>query len=378
MKGDLNKDNKIDLVDVNYLLRYISNDSNYPIENIENADINLDGKITLADVNYLLKYISNDPNYPIKESLYDDLEHDINVPWAGDAKSKDWWKKQRGIGFSVGGGSFIDEYKTDESDGRLLNALYRALELGFTVLRTWGFSEFEIKMLEMIRANNMPFFVQIGIYNTRANQDNELNYNAMKDILKFKDIVCGVSVGNEMLASWMPGRMEVETVLKHIKYMHQFNIPVTYNLAEGTAQAYNLDELFKEVDYINIHDYGGWHLSSGKTVEDHINTIINSQRIFYDLVPDEYKYKPIIFGEIGRQVNNKTYATIENLEKFFIRVNELVYNENLLDGMIYFNFTDESWKGNDDNWGLHYEGDKFSIGQEKFDIESAMRQFNNN
>lgn len=44
-KGDLNKDNKIDLVDVNYLLRYIARDPNYPIENLENGDVNLDGEI---------------------------------------------------------------------------------------------------------------------------------------------------------------------------------------------------------------------------------------------------------------------------------------------------------------------------------------------
>ena len=56
------------LVDVNYLLKYIANDSNYTLS-LEEGDYNNDGKIDLADVNYLLKHIANDPNYPLESKF---------------------------------------------------------------------------------------------------------------------------------------------------------------------------------------------------------------------------------------------------------------------------------------------------------------------
>ena len=56
------------LADVNYLLKYIANDSNYNLS-IQEGDYNNDGKIDLADVNYLLKHITNDPNYPLESKF---------------------------------------------------------------------------------------------------------------------------------------------------------------------------------------------------------------------------------------------------------------------------------------------------------------------
>ena len=66
------------LVDVNYLLKYIANDSNYNLS-IQEGDYNNDGKIDLADVNYLLKHIANDPNYPIKPNMVRDILGVINT-----------------------------------------------------------------------------------------------------------------------------------------------------------------------------------------------------------------------------------------------------------------------------------------------------------
>ena len=56
MKGDFNKDDKITLADVNYLLNYISGKEGYSIS-LFDGDLNGNGKIDLADVNYLLNYI---------------------------------------------------------------------------------------------------------------------------------------------------------------------------------------------------------------------------------------------------------------------------------------------------------------------------------
>ena len=70
MKGDLNGDGKVSLSDVNYLLKYISNDKTVTCTNYL-GDMNNDNNCNLADVNYLLNYISNKPNYNLEyNNLY--------------------------------------------------------------------------------------------------------------------------------------------------------------------------------------------------------------------------------------------------------------------------------------------------------------------
>ena len=76
MRGDLNKDGKIGLADVNYLLNYIAGKENYSVSLLD-GDLNGDSKIALSDVNYLLKYIANDPNYPINQTPIIDINQDV-------------------------------------------------------------------------------------------------------------------------------------------------------------------------------------------------------------------------------------------------------------------------------------------------------------
>ena len=67
MKGDFNKDDKITLADVNYLLNYIAGKEGYSVS-LFDGDLNGNGKIELADVSYLLNYIAGKPGYEIKNT----------------------------------------------------------------------------------------------------------------------------------------------------------------------------------------------------------------------------------------------------------------------------------------------------------------------
>ncbi|MCB0950470.1 MAG: hypothetical protein KDB44_14575 [Mycobacterium sp.] len=81
--------------------------------------------------------------------------------------------------------------------------------------------------------------------------------------------------------------------------------------------------------------------------------------------------KPIILGETGWQSTgyNPAVTNPANQQKYYELVSRYVYGpEARFDGMYYFNFTDEAWKGGDDHWGLFGEGSNSAIGSSKFTI----------
>ena len=78
MKGDLNKDGKINLVDVNYALNCIAGNENYDYL-LQNLDINNNSKFELSDINYLLNNIAGNKNYKLIDLF---TEYEIEIPVA--------------------------------------------------------------------------------------------------------------------------------------------------------------------------------------------------------------------------------------------------------------------------------------------------------
>ena len=58
LKGDINNDGKIDMVDTYLALRAVSDSSLFSPEELARADINSDGSVSLVDARTILQHIS--------------------------------------------------------------------------------------------------------------------------------------------------------------------------------------------------------------------------------------------------------------------------------------------------------------------------------
>ena len=52
------------------------------------------------------------------------------------------------------------------------------------------------------------------------------------------------------------------------------------------------------------------------------------------------------------------------MTNYFKKIHNLIYNEktSVYSFMFYFNFSNETWRESDNNWGLFEEGDENSVG----------------
>ena len=58
LKGDINNDGRINMIDVYLTLRAVSDSSLFYPEELERADVNSDGSVTAIDARTILKHIS--------------------------------------------------------------------------------------------------------------------------------------------------------------------------------------------------------------------------------------------------------------------------------------------------------------------------------
>ena len=293
------------------------------------------------------------------------------------AADRAFWTAQRGIGFSVGSqGALIDQT-------RLETALNQVNALGFTTIRTWGTDAYTGRILEAITRLNLPITVQAGVYITKATEANSQIDSALAVLKPYSDRVIGVSLGNEQLVDWnTSATLTVQNVIDQVNYFKsKSTLPVTYNFAGETflpnASQWNqnLAGLLSRLDYINVHSYAGFfdnrnnpawtparQLEVLKSYEAMLSTKLNSLGL---------GSKPIILGETGWQSTgyNAAVTNAANMQQYYENVTRYVYGPDArFDGMYYFNFTDEAWKGGDNYWGLYGEGSRSAIGTSKFAV----------
>ena len=293
------------------------------------------------------------------------------------AAERAFWGSQRGVGFSPGSlGSLGDQE-------RLEGALTQVAAQGFNSIRTWGTDSYTGRILEAITRLDLPISVQPGIYITNQADARSQIDNALAVINPYADKVIGVSLGNEQIVDWnTSATLTVPEVIDQVAYFKsKSDLPVTYNFAgetflPGASQwDQNLSGLIGQLDYINVHSYAGFfdnrnnpewtparQIESLKSYETLLTTTLDSLG---------FSDKPIILGETGWQSTgyNPAVTNPDNMEQYYEDVTRYVYGPDArFDGMFYFNFTDESWKGGDDNWGLFREGTVGEIGPAKFTV----------
>ncbi|WP_114993745.1 DUF1996 domain-containing protein [Synechococcus sp. UW179A] len=292
-----------------------------------------------------------------------------------EAATRPFWEGRRGIGFS------IDSQGQWLNQERLESALLKVSALGFDTIRTWGTNAYTGRILEAINQMDLDLKVQAGIYITNESDAAQLIDQALEVTQPYEQYILGFSLGNEQLADWNPNALGVSDVREQVQiFRERSDLSITYNFAGETLRPNSSfwsqqgDKLLEELDYINVHSYAGFFDNRSNpewTPQDQVEILKADETLFrsvldsFDLVDT-----PLILGETGWQSSGYAdqVTNTDNMKTYFQEVSSYIENDMaIFDSMFYFNFSDESWKGPDDDWGLFTEGNETSLGSAKFD-----------
>ncbi len=218
-------------------------------------------------------------------------------------------------GFREGQHPDRGEGAKNPSEAETLEDLQILLDHDFKLIRVYDTYENSVMVLEVIRDNNLPIKVLLGIWLQAeiSNHegcpwldepipDDELAANTLANVAavnkgielaqEFDDIVVAVNVGNEALVEWNDHMVSLEKVIEYVrKVKAEIEQPVTvadnyeWWIADGAPLA-------AEVDFLGIHTYPAWE---DKTIDEALPyTIENLERVRTAL-PD----KPIAILEAG-------------------------------------------------------------------------------
>ena len=289
--------------------------------------------------------------------------------------------KVYGIGFSSQNGASFNQYIN--SNQRLNDALNKVEELGYNLIRTWGYNSYSVKIYDNIVANNRTIKVQQGIWLETSDLNTCISIvdNALQALEPYKHLVLGISLLNET-----EGAVTAQTLGALITYA-RYNYPdylYTANFLSGTLNKEEFSDVFTNLDYINVNEYGGYFGFGGNhSVENQINQISEKN---YSAVSDD---KLVVIGETGWQSyprsTNEVFdnkLTAANLCDYYYKISNMIYNGETRYGfMFYFNLSSAGWKNksstggyNDDDWGLFLEGGGSSLGAPIWNAETVSSE----
>ena len=294
---------------------------------------------------------------------------------SAEASTRPFWEGRRGIGFSVDSqGQWLNQE-------RLESALLEVSALGFDTIRTWGTNTYTGRVLEAIDQMDLDLKVQAGIYITNESDAAQLIDQALELVQPYEQSILGFSLGNEQLADWNPSALQVSDVREQVQmFRERSDLSITYNFAGETLRPNSSfwnqdgDKLLQELDYINVHSYAGFFDNRSNpewTPQDQVEVLKADESLFRSVLDSLDLFDtPLILGETGWQ--SRGYAdqvtNAANMKTYFQEVNDYIQSDTaIFDSMFYFNFSDESWKGADDGWGLFNEGNDSGLGSTKFD-----------
>ena len=303
----------------------------------------------------------------------------------GRVDDRAFWEDQRGIGFSV---SSQGAYPGQQ---RLENALQRVSNLGYTTIRTWGAGGYTERILQTIDDMGLDLKVQVGVWISTDSGSRGLLDAALATVEGHEEHVMSLSLGNEQLADWNSSDMTPDQLADQINYVRErSSVPLTYNFSDATFRdgssfwSRGGAEVLPLLDYVNMHDYGATFANNnrwnpGYTPEDQLQ-IIRSDSDWVAGLFDSLGMStvPVVLGETGWQSTGYSpeVTNTENAAAYAEGVASYLYNEDSrFDSMYYFNLSDESWKGSDDNWGLYREGSNDSLGNAKYEL-AGLRSIN--
>jgi len=262
------------------------------------------------------------------------------------------------------------------SDADILEDLNILLDYDFKLLRLYDSGENSLTTLRLIRDNDLPIKVLLGMW-LEAEISNhegcpwldepipadELAANTLRNLAELKrgidlaneysDIVVAVNVGNEALVEWNDHMVPLEKVITYVQQVQAaIEQPVT---VADNYEWWILDgaPLAAVVDFLGVHTYPAWE---EKGIDDALAyTIENIDRV-HAALPD----KPIAILEAGWAtvaVEFAEQANEANQTRYYRELGAWAAATNTT--VFFFEAFDEPWKGDPNNplgaekhWGL--------------------------
>jgi len=326
---------------------------------------NLKNELTEKNMEKLKKNLeSNQTDQKENPFVLREFEPYLNGNWIGNAISYGCYRKGQAPG---------EKGPTKEQILEDLNILSEHWNL----IRIYNADDAAEHILEVIKENNLPIKMMLGIWLENETKHPEHKSVNTKNILRgiqlenrFKNIVVAVSVGNEAQVFWSWHRMNIQNQIRYIRTVrNNVSAPVTvaddynfWNKSEGKKVA-------AELDFMVTHIYPLWN---GKTIDTAIPWMDST---FNDL-KKRYPEKQIVLGETGWATKYnakkkgdgeqgtliKGEVSLAAQEKYLIKHSEWV-NKNKVTTFLFEAF-DEPWKGGSENsgpneiekhWGVFYE-----------------------
>jgi len=248
----------------------------------------------------------------------------------------------------------------------------------WNMIRVYGSDEDSEKILKVIRKNNLPIKVMLGVWLENEAKDKQRKHENIKEVLnairlanEYNEIISAINVGNETQVFWSAHKMEIANLIKYLRTIrNNTSVPVT------TADDYNFwnkpisKSVSIEVDFIVVHIYPLWN---GQTLEHSIEWM-NS--IFFNQIKKSHPEKTLVLGEIGWATNYDSTKTgdgqqgslikgevgLAAQERFLKKISDWIDQNNVT--TFLFEAFDEPWKGGGEksspneiekHWGVFYE-----------------------
>jgi exo-beta-1,3-glucanase (GH17 family) len=247
----------------------------------------------------------------------------------------------------------------------------------WNLIRIYGADEDARRVLDVIKTNQLPIKVMLGIWVANEKNEADQKESNVKQVLyaielanTYENIIAAINVGNESQVFWSFHKMDPQNLIHYIRAVrNNTTLPVT------TADDYNFwnkpesQIIADEIDFIVTHIYPLWN---GKTLD----TAIEWFDSVYKDIKSKHPGKTIVIGETGWATDYnadktgpgeqgtlvKARVDLAAQEKYLIQHNEWV-NTNKVTTFLFEAF-DEPWKGGGDssppkeiekNWGVFYE-----------------------
>jgi exo-beta-1,3-glucanase (GH17 family) len=289
----------------------------------------------------------------------------LNGEWIGKAVSYGCYRKEQAPGIK------------GPSESQILQDLEIILN-HWNLIRVYGSDKDSERILKVIRKNNLPIKVMLGVWLEEEKNNPERKNENIKEALKairlaneYSEIISAINVGNETQVFWSAHKMDIDDLIHYIRTVrNNTSVPVT------TADDYNFwnkpvsKSVSNEVDFIVVHIYPLWN---GQTLENSIKWMSN---IFFNEIKKIHPDKTLVLGEIGWATKYdstkngdgqqgsliKGEVSYAAQEKFLLELSRWI-DENQVTTFLFEAF-DELWKGGGENsspneiekhWGVFYE-----------------------
>jgi len=288
----------------------------------------------------------------------------LDGKWIGKAVSYGFYRKGQAPGLK------------GPSKAEILQDL-KIIIKSWNLIRVYNADEDTRKILEVIRDNQLPIKMMLGIWLDSEEGRPQVKESNIANLMKgiefanaFPDQIMAVNVGNETQVFWSGHRLDTQTLVRYIRILRSHTaVPVT------TADDYNYWNksqslpIADELDFVTLHAYPLWN---GLTLDTAFPWLDKT----LDEVKAIHPQKTLVLGEIGWATNYdpskkgdgqqgtliKGEVGLAAQERFLTLLDSWISSRKVC--TFLFEAFDEPWKGGGEssatneiekNWGVYYE-----------------------